>query len=103
MCGCFALKNPSKELKQYYNTVNEVDYSARYNIAPSTPVITIHATPFGDRLMEPMRWGLIPSWAKDISIGNKMINARAETIEEKPSYKKSVHSQTVHHPRDRLL
>ena len=42
MCGRFALKNPSKELKQYYNTANEVEYPARYNIAPSAPVIAIH-------------------------------------------------------------
>src|SRR5271155_4309808 len=86
MCGRFAHKNPTKELKQY-NTQNEVEYPARYNIAPSTPVITIHATPEGKRLMEPMRWGLVPSWAKDASIGNRMINARSETIDEKPSYK----------------
>jgi putative SOS response-associated peptidase YedK len=89
MCGRFAQKTPSKELKQKFNTVNEVECPVRYNVAPTTPVIVIHETPFGDRLMEPMRWGLIPSWAKDISIGNKMINARAETIEEKPSYKKA--------------
>lgn len=87
MCGRFALKNPSKELKQHYNTKNAVEYPARYNIAPSTPVIAIHTTHTGERVMKPMRWGLVPSWAKDPAIGNKMINARAETIEEKPSFR----------------
>jgi putative SOS response-associated peptidase YedK len=87
MCGRFALKNPTKELKQYYNTQNEVEYAARYNIAPTTAVITIHATPDGSRIMEPMRWGLVPSWAKDVSIGNRMINARSDTVDKKPSYR----------------
>ena len=89
MCGRFALKNPGQQLKQFYNTANAVEYQARYNIAPSLPVITIHGTPAGERLMELMRWGLVPSWSKDPAIGNKMINARAETVEEKPSYRTS--------------
>lgn len=87
MCGRFALKNPSKELKQYYNTRNMVEYPARYNIAPRTPVLAVHAAPDGSRVMDIMRWGLVPSWAKDTSIGDKMINARSETIEEKPSFR----------------
>ena len=89
MCGRFALKNPTKELQAYYQTTNTVEYAARYNIAPSLPVITIHGTPEKQRLMEPMRWGLVPSWAKDPAIGNKMINARGETVDEKPSYRAS--------------
>lgn len=87
MCGRFALKKSAKELKQYYNTKNAVEYPARYNIAPRSPVITIHVAPDGSRVMDPMLWGLVPSWAKDINIGSKMINARSETIEEKPSYR----------------
>lgn len=87
MCGRFALKNPTKELQQKYNTKNAVEYPARYNIAPSTPVIAICNAPNGDRVMDAMRWGLVLSWAKDISIGNKMINARSETLEEKPSFR----------------
>src|SRR5277367_671034 len=88
MCGRFALKNPSQQLQQHYDTVNVVEYPARYNIAPSQPIITI--TQHGNqREMALMHWGLVPSWSKDPAIGNKMINARAETVEEKPSYRTS--------------
>lgn len=59
----------------------------RYNIAPtqSNPVVLVSEE--NKRIMTPMRWGLIPSWAKEESIGNKMINARIETITQKPSFK----------------
>lgn len=58
----------------------------RYNLAPTqdVPIITMQN---GERIAEMVRWGLIPSWAKDESIGNKLINARAETLSEKPSFK----------------
>lgn len=87
MCGRFALKIPAKELQRYYHTRNAMEYPARYNIAPSLPVLTIHNAHSSERVMDIMRWGLVPSWAKDISIGNRMINARSETLEEKPSFR----------------
>ena len=60
----------------------------RYNIAPTQTIGAITETPEGRQLVG-MRWGLVPSWAKDASIGNKMLNARAETVAEKPSFRKS--------------
>jgi putative SOS response-associated peptidase YedK len=59
----------------------------RYNIAPSQEAPVILQTD-GERRIELFQWGLIPSWAKDPAIGNKMINARAETLAEKPSFKR---------------
>ncbi len=62
------------------------DLAPRYNIAPTQDVITI--TSDGEaNTARSMRWGLVPSWAKDISIGNRMINARAETLSERPSFR----------------
>ncbi len=60
----------------------------RYNIAPGqeAPVV-VHD---GGKSLEMMKWGLVPSWAKDPSIGNRMINARAETLAEKPSFKRLI-------------
>jgi putative SOS response-associated peptidase YedK len=58
----------------------------RYNIAPTQSVLTV-VQEKGKRIGKTMRWGLIPFWAKDVKIGYKMINARAETIDEKPMYK----------------
>lgn len=61
----------------------------RYNLAPTqdVPIITVQN---GERIAEMVRWGLIPSWAKDESIGSKLINARAETLSEKPSFKNAL-------------
>jgi len=62
----------------------------RYNISPSQMVPVIRQNEKKELIMEMMRWGLIPSWAKDPVIGNKMINARAESVAEKPSFKYSL-------------
>ena len=59
---------------------------ARYNIAPTQPVAAVTA----ERLLEPLQWGLVPFWAKDRAIGNKLINARSETVHEKPSFKQAL-------------
>jgi putative SOS response-associated peptidase YedK len=61
------------------------DLVPRYNIAPTQAVITV--TDEGERRLEQMRWGLIPSWAKDAKIGSSLINARAETLAEKPAFR----------------
>jgi putative SOS response-associated peptidase YedK len=91
MCGRYTLFVSPEVLKaRFKSTIDESllpKLAPRYNIAPTqdVPVIT-SAAPHHILLM---RWGLIPSWAKDESIGNKLINARAETLPEKPSFKTS--------------
>jgi putative SOS response-associated peptidase YedK len=86
MCGRFTLMLDAEDLQSEFG-LQEVpaDYVPRYNIAPTQPVGVI--TQLTDRRFEWMRWGLVPSWAKDPSIGSKMINARSETIQEKPSFR----------------
>lgn len=59
----------------------------RYNIAPTQDVPVVRTTPDGQRELVMMRWGLVPSWADDPAIGNRMINARGETVAEKPSFR----------------
>ena len=88
MCGRFTLHHSIHEISKFYK-INEIsDFSSSYNIAPTQPVIGIH---FDDKVQEKIlnkyQWGLIPSWSKDDSYSSKMINARAETIQEKPSFK----------------
>ncbi len=63
------------------------ELSPRYNIAPSQPVAAVRAGEGGARELTLLQWGLIPSWAKDPAIGSRMINARAETAAEKPSFR----------------
>ncbi len=87
MCGRFTLIIPPSQLQQQYGTKNAANIAPRYNIAPTQPVAVIRPDVKGARLMDIMYWGLVPSWAKDISIGSKLINARAETLTEKPSFR----------------
>jgi putative SOS response-associated peptidase YedK len=88
MCGRFILTLEAPELEKELG-IKEIppDWRPRYNIAPTQPVAVV--TDPEARQIEFMRWGLIPSWAKDPSIGSKLINARAETVREKPSFRKA--------------
>ncbi len=88
MCGRFALKTPAVKLREMLHFDNTPTSTPRYNIAPSQEVFVIRLEE-GRRIAVPMRWGLIPSWAKDPAIGNRMINARCETIAEKPAFRES--------------
>ncbi|WP_363183642.1 SOS response-associated peptidase family protein [uncultured Thiocystis sp.] len=59
----------------------------RYNLAPSSPLLAVRVHPDGKRVITRLHWGLIPSWAKDRKIGYRTINARAETVAEKPAFR----------------
>lgn len=86
MCGRFALTVDPDDLQQAFpNYAFPAQYMPRYNIAPSQPVLAIPND--GSNAADFFVWGLIPSWAKDPSIGNRLINARAETLAEKPSFR----------------
>lgn len=89
MCGRFTLKTPAAQLIEIFDLVDLPELHPRFNIAPTQGVLTIRATSDPQRQREGlmMRWGLVPFWAKDLSIGNTMINARAETVAEKPSFR----------------
>lgn len=86
MCGRFALNADPQAIQQAFNLDSvPANMQPRYNIAPSQPVAVIPNN--NPHQLEFFRWGLVPSWSKDVSIGNKMINARLETAHEKPSFR----------------
>lgn len=89
MCGRYALTTPADVLAQLFRLGVVNQFGPRFNIAPTqlAPVIRADSRT-GERRLEMLRWGLIPFWAKDESIGNKMINARSETVAEKPMFRK---------------
>jgi putative SOS response-associated peptidase YedK len=88
MCGRFVLRATPEQLKTLFDLPEEPKVEARYNIAPTQPVGIVRMSPEEQqREWALVLWGLIPSWAKDPSIGQKMINARGETVTEKPSYR----------------
>lgn len=87
VCGRFSLTVEGKDLVAYFNIQQgQSNYQPNFNIAPGQriPVIT---GAYNERRLSLMRWGLIPSWAKEPSVGYKMFNARAETIDQKPSFR----------------
>ena len=87
MCGMYTLKTPIDVVVEHFG-LDEYPSSLTpsYNVAPSQEVAAV-VEEDEKRKLEMFRWGLIPSWAKDPAIGNKMINARAETVAEKPSFR----------------
>jgi putative SOS response-associated peptidase YedK len=87
MCGRFTLTvNPDQLQEQFgLSQPPPAQLTPRYNIAPSQAVAVVTNQP--ERVLDLFQWGLIPSWAKDPKIGNKLINARAETLAEKPSFR----------------
>ena len=94
MCGRYSITAGVKQIRDRFNidSIQGELLLPRYNIAPTqgSPVV---GEENGKRVLMQFRWGLIPSWAKDAAIGNRMINARAETLKEKPAFRKLVKSQ----------
>jgi putative SOS response-associated peptidase YedK len=88
MCGRYSLATGVDVLRGLFRIEGEApSLEPRWNVAPTQPVTVVVVPNEGPRTLRLMRWGLIPSWAKDPSIGNRMINARAETLAEKPSFR----------------
>jgi putative SOS response-associated peptidase YedK len=88
MCGRFTLTDPDQDLTVQFNLPEIPDMQPRYNIAPTQPVAAVRVAPESAvRELALLRWGLVPFWAKDPKIGARMINARSETVAEKPAFR----------------
>lgn len=87
MCGRITLTTSGSELADYLRTIDSLTWEPRYNIAPTQPVATVRVESDGECHLREMRWGLIPHWADDPSIGNRMIDARAESLADKPAFR----------------
>lgn len=89
MCGRFTFTISPEMLAGIFGVTMPADLPPRYNIAPTQQVLAVRATERG-REAALLRWGLIPSWAKDPSIGSRMINARCESVHEKPAFRHAI-------------
>lgn len=88
MCGRFVSSHSADKISQFFGASFETEaLPENFNVAPTQDVYGVVADANGTREVQAFHWGLVPSWAKDIKIGSKMINARAETIGEKPAFK----------------
>jgi putative SOS response-associated peptidase YedK len=88
MCGRFTLTTPVQRLAEQFELSGELPGIApSYNIAPTQEIAAVAADSEGERKLRRLHWGLVPRWSKDPEIGNRMINARAETVAQKNSFK----------------
>jgi putative SOS response-associated peptidase YedK len=86
VCGRFCFFSPAEAVARLFGVDSAVDYPPRYNIAPTQDAPAVRATE-GGREFVALRWGLVPFWARDAKIGNRMINARGETVAGKPAFR----------------
>ncbi|CAD5984636.1 Putative SOS response-associated peptidase yoqW [Planktothrix tepida] len=94
MCGRFSLVCSKTAIAQTFNVSSVPDFIPQYNIAPAQTIATIRQDlEQQERQFQLMHWGLIPHWAKDEKIGYKLINARVETVTEKPAFRQAIRSQ----------
>jgi len=87
MCGRFTLRAPASVIAAQFGLFEMPPFTPRFNIAPTQMVPVVRQDPAGKRQLSLFRWGLVPSWARDPAIGNSLINARAETVAEKPAFR----------------
>lgn len=87
MCSRYSLTSPIEAVRSYFRADGVEAYPARYNIAPTQPVLIVRQAPSGGRELALVRWGLIPSWVKDPREYATLVNARSETAAEKPSFR----------------
>src|SRR3990167_7710069 len=93
MCGRFTYTFTPKDVEKYYKVdINKADFKPNYNVAPTQKVPVI-INENNKLVLETLQWGLIPHWSKDRKIAYKMINARSESVSEKPSFSKAFLTQ----------
>jgi putative SOS response-associated peptidase YedK len=89
MCGRYAFFAPREAIERVFGVVDPPEIEPRYNIAPSQFVPIVRVDRDGKRVLRMVRWGLVPFWARDESIGNRMINARAETLSTNAAFREA--------------
>lgn len=100
MCGRFACYTPTPAIAGQLGAIIRDKLPPRYNIAPSQRILAVRQEEDGRRSLAALHWGLVPFWAKDTSIGNRMINARAETLGQKPAFRQAVRKRRCLIPAD---
>ena len=104
MCGRFVSSSSPEKIAAYFDAASDVEkLGENYNVAPTNDIYAVVAGPDGKPQLQIFHWGLIPVWAKERKIGQKMINARAETLGFEAGVQGRVQEAPLHHPDGRLL
>lgn len=89
MCGRFVVNIPADELKKIFALIEATQLEPRFNVAPTQQVAVVRND--GDRnRLDLLKWGFVPGWSKDLSFGSHLINARSETVAEKPAFRHAI-------------
>ena len=100
MCARYSITTPTEGLRQLFLFEEMPNLAPRYNVAPTQEVPAVRREDDGKRHLRMLRWGLIPFWAKDRKVGHKMINARAESVAEKPAFRAAFKARRCLIPTD---
>jgi putative SOS response-associated peptidase YedK len=100
MCGRYSLTTAPEAMRALFGFENLPNLPPRYNIAPTQPVPVVRTSETGGRELVLLRWGLIPHWSRDAAMAAKMINARAETVADKPAFRDAFRSRRCLVPAD---
>lgn len=100
MCSRYSLTSPPEAVRSLFDHHNEAVFPPRYNIAPTQPVLIVRPDHAGRREIVLVRWGLIPSWAKDLAKIGTLINARSETVCDKPAFRGGIRHRRCLIPAD---
>src|SRR5919201_2677384 len=99
MCGRFVITSPPEALRQIFGYIEQPNFPPRYNVAPTQPIPVI-ILENGGRHFRLMRWGLVPAWVKDPKKFTLLINARSETVQDKPAFKNAIRRRRCLIPAD---
>lgn len=100
MCGRFTLATPAEQIAALFGLEEVPELAPRYNIAPGQPIAVVRLSGSGRRELIWARWGLVPAWARDPALGARMINARCETVAEKPAFRAALKQRRCLVPAD---
>ena len=89
MCGRYVVAYDPQTLVSGFSVTRVTPFPRRWNVTPQTPVPVVYETRDGERVAELMRWGLVPHWARDATIGHKLANARADGLFDKPAFRQA--------------
>ncbi len=89
MCGRFVANIPADELKKIFNLIEIPQLEPRFNVAPTQLAAVVRNQGDNNRI-DLLKWGLVPAWSKDLSFGSHLINARSESVAEKPAFRHAI-------------